>query len=356
MKKSSVLECSANIILVLLVALVTSMMATSVALAQPKPEFQRGFAMLADRIPEVVGEPLEEEHSTANGDTLQKTTRGLMVWSKADNHPRFTDGSQTWIWGPEGLQQRPNDQRLPWENPSEQLARKDSVFQFSTINALMDGLYDGVITVGELKKHGNFGLGTFDTLDGEMIVLGGDVYRVRADGVAYPVEDSVKIPFAAVSFFDPDRIVKTDNSIPWGQFASYLDRLLPTHNLPYAIKIEGEFSYLKARSVPSQTKPYPKLMEVVSKQPTFEFRNAKGTLVGFRLPSYMEGVNVPGYHFHFLTEDGKAGGHLLELQMEKGQIEIDFLSDFRMELPRTDDFYRLDLSKDKSKELEKVER
>ncbi|MGI5834962.1 MAG: acetolactate decarboxylase [Chloroflexota bacterium] len=127
-------------------------------------------------------------------------------------------------------------------------------------------------------------------------------------------------------------------------------------NLPYAIRVEGEFSYMKARSVPSQVKPYPKLVEVTDTQPTFKYHDVRGTLVGFRLPSYMEGVNVPGYHFHFLTEDAKAGGHLLELQLDKGRIEIDYLSDFRMELPRTEEFYRLDLTKDMSEDLDKVER
>ena len=345
-----------QIIIATTIALLVTLMSSATGLAQSKPQFQLGFRSLADLIPDVVGEPLEVEHSAASGDTLQTTTRGLMAWSKAENLVRFTDGSDTWVYGPEGLQKRTNGERFPWENQAYQQAPKGSFFQFSTINALMDGVYDGVLTIGELKRHGDFGLGTFDTLDGEMIVLGGNVYRIRADGTASLVDDSIKTPFTAVTFFDPDSTGILDKPLPWGIFSSYLDSLLPSKNIPYAIKIEGEFSYLKARSVPAQTKPYPKLVDVTAKQPTFEFRNARGTLVGFRMPDYMEGVNVPGYHFHFLTEDGKAGGHVLEANLNKGQIEIDYLSDFRMELPRTEDFYRLDLSKDKSKELEKVER
>lgn len=86
--------------------------------AQPRYEFRFGFKALADMIPGVVGQPTEDEHYAPNGDSLQHTTTGLMVWRKADNFTAFTDGSRTWINGPFGLQDRPNDQSFPWETPS----------------------------------------------------------------------------------------------------------------------------------------------------------------------------------------------------------------------------------------------
>jgi acetolactate decarboxylase len=106
-----------------------------------------------------------------------------------------------------------------------------------------------------------------------------------------------------------------DKAEDYGQLEQYLDKLLPTENIFYAIKIEGTFKYIKTRSVPKQNKPYPPLVEVVKNQPTFEFHNVKGTIVGFRCPSYVEGINVPGYHLHFITGDKKAGGHLLECHL-----------------------------------------
>lgn len=85
------------------------------ALAQPAPEFKLGFKTLADLIPYAVGHPLENEHYAANGDSLQQTSTGLMVWRKADNWTAFTNGSTTWINGPSGIQTRSNSERFPWE-------------------------------------------------------------------------------------------------------------------------------------------------------------------------------------------------------------------------------------------------
>ncbi len=235
---------------------------------------------------------------------------------------------------------------------------KDVVFQTSTINALLEEAYDGDLTSKELKKYGDFGIGTFNGLDGEMIELEGKVYQIKANGIAYSVDDSMKTPFAVVTFFEPDKVVLLGESLGYKQLEQYLDNLLPTKNIFYAFKIEGVFNYIKTRSVPKQNKPYPRLVEVVRNQPTFEFHNVKGTIAGFRFPGYMEGINVPGYHFHFITEDRKAGGHLLECQLQNVRIEIDYTSESYMVLPKSGDFYKadLDLTKKKQTELEKVEK
>ena len=233
----------------------------------------------------------------------------------------------------------------------------DVLFQTSTINALLEGVYDGDISFQELKQHGGFGLGTVNALDGEMVGLEGKFYQVKADGIAYPVDDSMKTPFAVVTFFEPDKSALLGESINnYEQLTGYLDNLLPTKNIFYAIKIEGVFEYIKTRSVPKQNKPYSPLVEAVKSQSTFEFQNVVGTMVGFRCPAYAEGVNVPGYHLHFITKDRKAGGHLLECQMQNVTIEIDYTSNFYMVLPQSGEFYKVDLTKGKQKELEKVER
>jgi hypothetical protein len=79
-------------------------------------EFVLGFKTLADMIPDVVGQPLEDEHhNPESGDGLQLTSKGLMVWRKADNWTAFTDGYRTWINGPNGLQTRLNTERFSWE-------------------------------------------------------------------------------------------------------------------------------------------------------------------------------------------------------------------------------------------------
>ncbi len=233
---------------------------------------------------------------------------------------------------------------------------EDIVFQTSTISALLEGVYDGNVTYKDLKKHGDFGIGTFNNLDGEMIGLEGRFYQIKADGIAYSVLDSMKTPFAVVTFFKPDKALLLDKLANCKQLEQYLDNLLPTKNIIYAFKIKGNFKYIKTRSVPKQSKPYPPLIEVVKDQPTFEFNNVTGTIAGFWFPDYMEGVNVPGYHFHFITEDRKAGGHILDCQLHNGRIEIDYLSELFMALPENSEFYNADLTKKKTGELENVEK
>ena len=209
---------------------------------------------------------------------------------------------------------------------------KDVLFQTSTMNAIFKGVYDGEITYKELRQHGDFGIGTFNGLDGELFALEGKFYRIKADGIAYPVDDSMKTPFAVVTFFEPDKSVLLDETFDYKQLQQYLDNLLPTKDIFYAIKIEGTFKYIKARNIPRQNKPYPQFSEVVKSQLIFEFHNVEGTMVGFWCPAYLEEINVPGYHLHFITKDKKTGGHLLECQVQDVKIEIDYTPEFHVAL------------------------
>lgn len=209
---------------------------------------------------------------------------------------------------------------------------RDNLYQISMYSVLSEGGYDGDVTYKELKQHGDFGIGTFDGLDGEMIALAGGFYQIRADGKAYPVEDSMETPFAIVTFFETDKAVSLDNVADYEQLKQYVDGMLPNRDIFYAIKIEGDFEYIKARSIPAQSKPYPSLDEALKGQTISEFHDVAGTLVGFWCPSHVDEINVPGYHFHFITADRKDGGHLLECKIRSAQAEIDYTSGFSMEL------------------------
>ncbi len=233
---------------------------------------------------------------------------------------------------------------------------KDTLYQASTIDALLDGLYDGDVTFGELKKHGNFGIGTFDYLDGEMIALDGEFYQVKMDGKVYPVDGKMETPFAVVTFFEPDNTIVLNGELDLKQLEAYLDKQLPSKNIFYAIRIDGTFKYIKARSVPRQEEPFPPLVDVVKEQAIFEFQDIEGTVVGFWCPAYVKGVNVPGYHLHFINKERTAGGHLLDCRTETGKIGIDHTSDFFMELPENEEFLTADLTEEKEEELKKVER
>ena len=233
---------------------------------------------------------------------------------------------------------------------------RDVLWQTSTITALLEGAYDGEVTVGELKHRGDIGLGTFHALDGEMVVLDGTVYQVAADGRARVAPDDLATPFAAVTFFEADLAVNLESVASLDDLAAALDRCLPTPNGMYAVRITGEFAYLKVRSVPRQSKPYPRLAKVVAQQPVFEHRDIRGTLVGLRLPAYVAGVNVPGYHLHFISEDRSVGGHVLACSVARARAEIDETFELHLVLPRGEAFGRADLGGSREEELHKVEK
>jgi acetolactate decarboxylase len=147
-----------------------------------------------------------------------------------------------------------------------------------------------------------------------------------------------------------------EKGLNFEQLTVTTDRLLPTLNVFYALKITGTFQIMTTRSVPSQQKPYKPLSEVVKTQPVFTMRNVEGTVVGFRCPSYVKGINVSGYHLHFLTADRKAGGHVLDFKVEKATMELDETREFLLILPSDKAFFSADLATDREKELKAVEK
>lgn len=245
----------------------------------------------------------------------------------------------------------------PAKETSRVVTRKPAtVFQFSTLPALSLGLYDGGFTFGELLKHGDFGVGTFDALDGEAVILNGKAWRVRSDGVVSRVDKKETLPFAAVTRFAPDQNLKVAQPTEYSALREIISGKLPTANVSYAIKIHGTFARIKVRSVPKQSKPYRALAEVVKTQSVWEWKNLQGTLVGFRFPAYLSGVNLADYHFHFLADDKTRGGHLLDCQLQNGAIEIQTLRGFEMQLPAQNDFDEANLATDQSAALKASEK
>ncbi len=239
--------------------------------------------------------------------------------------------------------------------PGATCADDDILFQVSTIDALLQGVFDGFYSFDDLMTHGDFGIGTFDSLDGEMVALDGDYYQVKADGVAYPVQGNTTTPFSTVTYFQADQTIAIENAGNFSQLSSQLDKKLPSKNMFYAIRIDGTFPYVKTRSVPRQEKPYPRLADATKNQSVFEFSNVTGTVVGIWAPEFSKGLNVAGYHLHFITADRKAGGHILDLQVDKAEAKVDITPGFAMQLPTTGDFYNVDLTQDLQSEIKKIE-
>ncbi|MEM8607200.1 MAG: acetolactate decarboxylase [Myxococcota bacterium] len=238
----------------------------------------------------------------------------------------------------------------PWGGAS------DALFQVSIIDALLAGDYDGVATLSEVRQHGDFGLGTFDRLDGEMIVLDGTVYQVRGDGTVRVPPMSETTPYAMVTKFAVDAQWSIDRAMTMGELEAELDRRIDNPNIFHAVRIDGVIPRLELRSVNAQEKPYPDILEVAETQSTWTHENVPGTLVGFRSPAYVGTMAVSGYHWHFISDDRTLGGHVLSADVHHGLARIDAIRKWDVRLPESATFDKLDLQVDRSEDLETVER
>jgi acetolactate decarboxylase len=159
-----------------------------------------------------------------------------------------------------------------------------------------------------------------------------------------------------VTFFEPNLSRTLATPMDSETFGAYLDRLVSGESSCYAVRVDGWFDYVKTRSVPRQRKPYPPLAEVIEHQPTFELHDVPGSLVGFRFPLYAQGLNVAGYHFHFITADRRTGGHVLKFRLARGELRIDHEADLQLELPSGVDLPVPDSTTAKGEALDRIER
>jgi acetolactate decarboxylase len=213
-------------------------------------------------------------------------------------------------------------------------ARAAEAYQIATISSLIAGGYDGDTTVGEMLRHGGFGLGTFNGVDGEMMVLDGQVYRGTIDGRARLVARSERTPFAVVVAFHPQGSTQVIAGQSLEELHATLDALPYSASRVLAARIDGRFQAIQVRSEPRQTPPYRPLAEVIKEQQVVNtFNEMDGTLIGFRFPAAASSVNVAGWHFHFLTADRGRGGHVLALTTGAGRALLEEISDLRIRFP-----------------------
>ena len=229
------------------------------------------------------------------------------------------------------------------------------LFQASTIGALLHGAYDGDLTLGELAEHGDLGLGTINALDGELIVLDRHFYRADVDGGIEELDPATKTPFAVVSDFAPTIEFDMDAPVTHAELSTLIDDHVPAGTASCAIRIDGEFDFVHARSVPRQHPPYRPLTEVVADQHVFDLEKVAGTVVGFRFPEYAQGIEVAGYHLHFITDDRDRGGHVLDLRLASGRVALDPSGELHMELPPGVELTSPEVSERTRKAIERIE-
>lgn len=215
------------------------------------------------------------------------------------------------------------------------------LFQYNTLSALMAGLYGGTLTIGELLEHGDLGIGTLDSIDGELIVLDGKAYQAKgSDGRVEVVEvsEDVKVPYAAVVPHEAEVIFKQRFEMSDKELEKRIESYYDGVNLFRSIKITGHFARMHVRMIPKSTSDR-KFAEVATHQPEYTQDNVSGTIVGIWTPEMFHGVSVAGYHLHFISADHTFGGHVMDFVISEGIIEVGAVDQLDQRFPVQDRKY-----------------
>ena len=218
-------------------------------------------------------------------------------------------------------------------------SKENTLLQVSTLDALLRGLYGASYSVADLKENGDFGVGTYEGLDGEMIALDGRFYQMHANGVMTEAADDDRVPFAAIVKFKPD-VRFTARNVTQTQLGELIDSLIPTKNHFYAIRVHGVFRDVTTRAIAKQFLPYRPLPELIPGQSVFNYANIAGTAVGIRSPAFVTGLNQVGHHFHWISDDRKSGGHALAFTTGDVTLEIQQIRRHSIWLPDDEPFRR----------------
>jgi len=222
----------------------------------------------------------------------------------------------------------------------------DKLYQVSVIPFIRQGGFAGLVPVGELKAHGDFGVAVADDIDGELTLLDGRMYQALSDGRVQTARDEMAVPFAMVTRFCPTLELPLGAQPDRRSLQARLDERLESRNVFWAIAVEGLFTRVQNRAFPRQARPYRPQTAIADQERRIEARDVEGTLVGFWSPRLAAGLTAPGYHFHFVSGDGRASGHTLELSLERGVARLAPLSRYEVALPTTADYWTAELSPD----------
>jgi acetolactate decarboxylase len=230
-----------------------------------------------------------------------------------------------------------------------------TLFQVSTSGALVAGVFDREVSVKSILERGDFGLGTFANLDGEMVVIDGRAFQVQGTGRVSEAAPDAGAPFAVVTRFSPQIQTDCGPLESFGDLETCCDRYRTSGNIFYAIRLDGHFSHVRTRAV-NPPSPGTRLVDATKTQTEFSFTGIDGTLVGLWSPGFSSAFSVPGYHFHFISNDRQHGGHVLDVEATQLRVRIESLTDFHLALPASEAFLKADLSKNTSDELAYAER
>lgn len=235
----------------------------------------------------------------------------------------------------------------------------NKIYQVSTLQALALGYTRSVVTVKELLEHGDTGLGTFEDVDGEMIVVDGICYQAMQNGEIVCADETAGVPFAVVGSPENGRHFKIEEKQDIDAIKTELTVRIEEGfglNSIHIARIDGWFDIIHARAGAAYRSQHVSLKEILSKtQKDFCFEHLYGTLVCVYYPDYMDGINASGWHLHFLSEDRKQGGHVFEVSMRSGECLLQKIDRIEIQLPREAAFDTYSLKEASKDEIAQVE-
>jgi alpha-acetolactate decarboxylase len=202
----------------------------------------------------------------------------------------------------------------------------------------MDGVASGGVELSKLQELGTHGLGTFESIDGEMVMIDGVSYHLRADGSIETATAHNTLPFAMVTRFKPTSSHKVSLQNKDAIYMTAKELFPNASNLYLALRIEAVFPSIKVRAVRGQKYKGQPLAELGDSQSVNTYKNIRGTVFGFRSPPFSQGISVAGGHLHFVSADRDCGGHVLELETEDAVMSGAVIKDIQMELPESKEF------------------
>lgn len=230
--------------------------------------------------------------------------------------------------------------------PELAAVKSDLFYHYSIWYAFVNKIYDGDLTVGAAKQKGDIGLGSYDRLAGELIMLDGVAYRASEDGKVSVAKDEDKIVYLNTTFFDAEQSFKIERANSYEDLRSQINPQLPSQNLFYAFKIHGQFKKMKCGGLREQKPPFTEGLDVlIPNRPIFEREDFSGTMVGFWCPKYIGDINVEAYHLHFVSDDKSFAGHVMEFEAEKLEVSIDYISQYQFEVPTSEQFLKGEFDK-----------
>ena len=220
---------------------------------------------------------------------------------------------------------------------SKTVQNQDLFYHYSIWYAFVNKVFEGNLTVKELKTKGDIGLGSYTKLDGELIMLDGIPYQVTEDGKVSVPKDDAKIVYVNATHFEKDYGFKISEPVNYEALRTKVNEKLPSKNIFYGFKIHGTFKSITCGGLHKQEPPFKFGLDVlIPKRPVFKSENISGTMVGFFCPEFIGHINVSGYHLHFISDDKTFGGHVMEFEAENLVVEMDGINEYQFVLPDTE--------------------